>query len=136
MKTFQEWVEENHPETIEEGLFKNLALGAAIGAGAMGLAGKGLPSVQDLLPGRAAATQSQDDFDDDFDDEVASVKSKEKKLRAAADRVGIPKNQQGNLKGHMVGGVVTVVNGKKVPLTPKEAESVKWAQNLARRMGN
>jgi len=58
------------------------------------------------------------------------------KLRAAADRAGIPKTQQSNLKGHMVGGVVVSVNSRKVRLTPDEAENLKFAQELARRMGN
>jgi hypothetical protein len=39
MKTFEEWIAENHPEAIEEGLLKNLAIsGAMLGAscGVMG----------------------------------------------------------------------------------------------------
>jgi hypothetical protein len=136
MKSFHEWVAERHPESIEEGFFKNLALGAALGAGAMGMGGKLLPKSIYPTTNRAAATARADEMDDDFDDEISSVKSKEAKLRAAADRVGIPKAQQSNLKGHMVGGVVVSVNGRKVRLTPDEAENVKFAQELARRMGN
>jgi hypothetical protein len=134
MKTFQEWVAEKHPEAIEEGFFKNLALGAAIGAGAMGVGNRLMSSPSNPTPDRSSATARADDFDDD--EGVASVRKNEAKLRAAADRVGIPKNQQRSLKGHMVGGIVTVVNGKRVPLTPKEAEHVKAVQELARSMGN
>ena len=132
MKNFKEWLEQEHPETIEEGFFKNLALGSALAAGAMGMAGKFNQNTHHA-PSRTTASQSQDD---DFDDEVASVQGKDAKLRAAADRVGIPKNRQNNLKGHMVGGIVIMVNGKKVPLTPKEANHVRAVQNLARSMGN
>lgn len=130
---FSEWVEKNHPEALEEGFLKNaaLALGTAgaIAAGAAGM-GRGFPSHND----RPSATRMDDDFDDDG--EERSMMAKEAKLKAAAQRVGIPKSQWNNLKGHMTAGVVTVVNGKKVPLTPKEAEEVKFAQELARRMGN
>ena len=131
---FSEWVEKNHPEAIEEGFLKNaaLALGTA-GAIAAGAAGMGRGFTHD----RPSATRMDDDFDDDDDDgEERSMMAKEAKLRAAAQRVGIPKSQWNNLKGHMTGGVVTVVNGKKVPLTPKEASHVKAVQELARRMGN
>jgi hypothetical protein len=132
MKTFHEWVAERHPEAIEEGFFKNLALGAAIGAGAMGMGGKFLPTSVHPTTHRSAATARADDMDDG----IASVNSKEAKLRAAADRVGIPKAQQNNLKGHMVGGIVVSVNGRKVRLTPNEAEHVKAVQQIARSMGN
>lgn len=135
---FQEWMAERHPEAIEEGFFKNLALGAAIGAGAMGV-GNRLMSTPPSHPtsNRAAATARADDFDDDDDDNhVAHMQGMQKKLQAAAQRVGIPKSQWGNLKGHAVGGIVTVVNGKKVPLTPKEAEHVSAVQQMARDMGN
>ena len=78
---------------------------------------------------------TMDDFDDE-DSEEMSMTARAAKLKAAAQRVGIPKSQWNNLKGHMTGGVVTVVNGKKVPLTPREAEEVRFAQQLARSMGN
>jgi hypothetical protein len=129
MKTFHEWVEENHPGTIEEGFFKNLALGAMLGAGAMGVGGKMLPKMPNPLRGHASAAA-------DIDDEGRGIEAKEKKLQSAARRVGIPRSQWGNLRGHMTGGVVTIVNGKKVPLTPEEAETVRWARDLSRRMGN
>ena len=123
---------ENHPESLKEGFLKNaaLALGAAgaIAAGASSLGGKGL-----VAHSRPSATRMADDFEDDS---YKSMASKAEKLKAAAKRAGVPKNQWNNLKGHMTGGVVTVVNGKKVPLTPKEAERVKFVQDLSRRMGN
>jgi hypothetical protein len=130
---FSEWVEKNHPEALDEGFIKKaaLALGAAgaIAAGASGI-GRGLTSHHD----RPSATR-MDDFEDE-DSEEMSMTAQAAKLKAAAQRVGIPKSQWNNLKGHMKGGVVTVVNGKKVPLTPKEAEEVRFAQQLARSMGN
>lgn len=138
MKTFQEWMVERHPEELDEGFVKNLALAGALAAGAAGLAGRGVGGSGHTSPvhGRPAASQTQDDFDQDFDREEDAMAAKEAKLRAAAQRVGIPKSQWGNLKGHMTGGVVTVVNGKRVPLTPKEAAHVKAVQELARSMGN
>jgi len=133
MKSFHEWVAEKNPEAIEEGFFKNLALGASIGAGAMGLGGKFLKGHGHPTSNRAAATQS-DDYDED--DGERGMLQKERLLRAAAQKVGIPRSQWNNLQGRMVGGIVVTVNGKKVPLTPKEAQHVKDIQALARSMGN
>lgn len=127
---FSEWLEKNHPESLDEVSLRNtmLALGAAgaLAAGASGLIGKS----------ERGAYQNRSTIADEFDDEVSSVEAQEKKLRDAAQKVGIPKSQWNNLRGTMIGGVVTVVNGKKVPLTPEEAENVKFAQELGRRMGN
>ena len=132
---FSEWVAEKHPESLEEGFLKNAAL--ALGAAGAIAAGASSMGVRNLTPqSRPSATRMADDFDDDMDSEERSIVAKEAKLRAAAQRVGIPKSQWNNLKGHMTGGVVTVVNGKKVPLTPKEAKKVRFAQELAKRMGN
>lgn len=39
MMTFQEWMVERHPEAIEEGFMKNVALAGALAAGAAGAAG-------------------------------------------------------------------------------------------------
>lgn len=137
MKTFQEWMADNHPEELDEGFMKNLALAGALAAGAAGAAGWAGGN-KTSAPERptASQTQDQDDFDQDFDSEEAGMVAKEAKLRAAAQKVGIPRSQWGNLKGHMTGGVVTVVNGKRVPLTPKEAAHLKSIQELGRRMGN
>lgn len=136
MKTFQEWMVERHPEELDEGFMKNVALAGALAAGAAGAAGW-MGGGKAAAPDRptASQTQDQDDFDD-FDSEEAGMMAKEAKLRAAAQKVGIPRSQWGNLKGHMIGGVVTVVNGKRVPLTPKEASHVKAVQELGRSMGN
>jgi hypothetical protein len=133
IKTFSEWMEERHPEAIEEGFFKNLALGTALAAGAAGLGGKFLQGSGHPTSGRPAAAAQEDDFDDD-DDMERGVIAKEQKLRAAAQRVGIPRSQWNNLRGEMRGGVVTVVNGKTVPLTPAEKERVEWARGMQNRM--
>jgi len=132
MKTFSEWMAESHPEPIEEGFLKNMVIGGALAAGAAGAMGWG--GGKAATPERPAAAHAQEE--DDFDGEEDGMVAKEAKLRAAAQRVGIPKNQWNNLKGHMTGGVVVVVNGKRVPLTPKEAEHVNAVQELARSMGN
>lgn len=137
MKPFSEWMAESHPEELDEGFTKNAALAGALAAGAAGAMGW-VGSGKATTPDRPTASQPQDeeDFDQDFDREEDAMMAKEAKLRAAAQKVGIPRSQWGNLKSHMIGGVVTVVNGKRVPLTPKEAAHVKDVQDLARSMGN
>jgi hypothetical protein len=129
MKTFQEWMEDNHPESIDEGLLNKIVLGGALAAGAAGALGWG-GNVSDHS-GRPGVTRN-----DDMDEEEDEMEAKSAKLQAAAQRVGIPRSQWGKLKGHMTGGIVTVVNGKRVPLTPREAAEVKAVQKLARSMGN
>lgn len=135
MKTFHEWMADNHPETLDEGLLKNVALAGALAAGVAGASGW-MGDGKATHSGRSTASQAQDEDEDNFDNEEDGIMAKEAKLRAAAQRVGIPKSQWNNLRGHMTGGIVTVVNGKRVPLTPKEAAEVKAVQELARRMGN
>lgn len=126
---------DNHPETLDEGLLKNVALAGALAAGVAGASGW-MGDGKATHSGRSTASQAQDEDEDNFDNEEDGIMAKEAKLRAAAQRVGIPKSQWNNLRGHMTGGIVTVVNGKRVPLTPKEAAEVKAVQELARRMGN
>ena len=60
----------------------------------------------------------------------------DQKLKIAAQRAGVPKSEWGRLKGHATGGVITVVNGRKVPLTPREQIDVKDAIEFGRSMGN
>jgi hypothetical protein len=42
MKTFEEWIEENHPESVQEGWMKNVALGGALLGAGMGIGGMGI----------------------------------------------------------------------------------------------
>jgi hypothetical protein len=133
MNTFHEWMADNHPDTLDEGFLKNAALAGAMAAGVAGATGW-MGGENAGNPNRTSASQTQEE--DDFDDEEAGVMAKEAKLQAAAQRVGIPRSQWGRLKGHMTGGIVTVVNGRRVPLTPREAAEVKAVQELARGMGN
>ena len=44
MKTFKEYITENHPEAIEEGVFRNAMTYGLMGLGALGVAGK-MPKV-------------------------------------------------------------------------------------------
>lgn len=127
VKTFKDYLTKNHPEAIEEGWGKNL-----VTAGLIGLAGMKAGSfVKPTVDAIRSSVQSDGDFDDS-----RSVDKYNQKLLVAAKRAGVPKNEWGNLKGHAIGGVVTIVNGRKVPLSPKEAERVRDAQELSRRMGN
>lgn len=96
----------------------------------LGAAGKIKPTVN--LVKNAITSQVHDEFDDE-DREVSNY---DQKLKIAAQKVGIPKSEYGRLKGHATGGIVTVVNGKKVPLTPKEQKYVKDIEQLRRSMGN
>lgn len=130
MKTFQQYLEENHPETIEEGWGKNLITAGLIGMAGLGAAGKIKPTI-DLV--KSAVTSGSHD---EFDDEDREVSNYDQKLKIAAQKVGIPKSEYGRLKGHATGGIVTVVNGKKVPLTPKEQKYVRSIEQLRKSMGN
>jgi hypothetical protein len=130
MKTFQQYLEENHPETIEEGWGKNLVTAGLIGMAGLGAAGKIQPTINAV---KSAVTS---DFQDEFDDEDAEMNNYDQKLKIAAQKAGVPKSEFNRLKGHSTGGIVTIVNGKKVPLTPKEQKHVKSIEQLRRSMGN
>jgi hypothetical protein len=123
MKTFGEWLRERDPSLMESVESRRSFLGGLAAAGALAATG--------CYRGRG-----EDCEDEEEDDEYRGVLAKEQKLRAAAERVGIPRDQQRNLRGQMVGGIVVVVNGRRVPLTPKEAQHVKAMQEIAKRMGN
>ena len=130
MKTFQQYLEDNHPETIEEGLGKNLVTAGLIGMAGLGAAGKIKPTI-DIVK---SAVTSQEDQDKD-DDERGMI-NYDQKLKIAAQKAKVPKSEWGKLKGHATGGIVTVVNGRKVPLTPKEQRDVKAVEQLRKSMGN
>lgn len=70
MKTFSEWMAERHPESIDEGFFKNaaLALGAAgaIAAGSAGFMGQNTTNDQ----GRPAAASRDIESDPTFQRDV------------------------------------------------------------------
>lgn len=128
MKTFKEYLEENHPETIEEGWGRNLVTAGLIGMAGLGAAGKIKPTI-DIVK---SAVTSQEDQDDD---ETGMI-NYDQKLKTAAQKAGVPKSEFGRLKGHATGGIVTVVNGRKVPLTRKEQRDVKAVEQLRKSMGN
>ena len=128
MKTFKEYLEENHPETIEEGWGRNLVTLGLIGMAGLGAAGKIKPTI-DIVK---SAVTSQEDQDDD---ETGMI-NYDQKLKTAAQKAGVPKSEFGRLKGHATGGIVTVVNGRKVPLTRKEQRDVKAVEQLRKSMGN
>lgn len=56
MKTFNEWIIENHPEVIEEGWFKNLMAAGLIGASALG----GMHMLQPSTETNPASATQQD----------------------------------------------------------------------------
>ena len=119
---FSDWLAERHPESLDEGVRKNIAMALGALGTAAAISFSGLDKPADKYRAEKPMTSQQDD---------ATVK-----LQAAAQKVGIPKSQWNNLRGTIVGGVVTVVNGKDVPLTPKETKHVNAVKEIARRMGN
>ena len=128
MKTFQEYLKEK--ETIEEGWGKNLVTAGLIGMAGLGAAGKIKPTVN--LVKNAITSQVHDEFDSE-DREVSNY---DQKLKTAAQKAGVPKSEYDRLKGQSTGGIVTVVNGRKVPLTPKEQNHVRAIEQLRNSMGN
>jgi hypothetical protein len=130
MKTFEKWIEQNHPEAIEEGWMGKALLAGTAAAGLMA-ATTGL-GAKTQAPG-SAATSQEEDWDNDDDDDN-SMQRHHQDLLAAAKRAGVPPREWNNLKGHKTGGVVVVVNGRRVPLTKAEQEEVKWAENMKKRM--
>jgi len=124
IKTFQQYLEEYHPETIEEGWGRNLVTAGLIGMAGLGAAGKTIDIVK-------SAVTSQEDQEDE-----RGMNNYDQKLKTAAQKAGVPKSEWGKLKGHATGGIVTVVNGRKVPLTRKEQKDVRDAMELGRSMGN
>jgi len=128
MKTFQEYLKEK--ETIEEGWGKNLVTAGLIGMAGLGAAGKIKPTIDAVKSSVTSSSQ------DEFDDEESEVSNYDQKLKIAAQKAGVPKSEYGRLKGHATGGIVTVVNGRKVPLTPKEQKHVKAIEQLRKSMGN
>ena len=94
----------------------------------LGAAGKIKPTI-DIVK---SAVTSQEDQDDD---ETGMI-NYDQKLKTAAQKAGVPKSEFGRLKGHATGGIVTVVNGRKVPLTRKEQRDVKAVEQLRKSMGN
>lgn len=119
MKTFQEWMEERHPEAIEEGLMKKILLGGALAAAGVGALGgceyeqpsKGHPPAV-ICHGAAPP-----------------------RLREAAKRAGIPESEWGKLRGEKIGNVYISVNGREVPLNKREKEHVQAVERLSHRMG-
>ena len=139
MKTFKEYITENHPESIEEGAFRNAATYALMGLGALGVAGK-MPKVVTSAANTVKSAVTSRFQDQDHDEEEDNITTKmnryDQKLKIAAQRAGVPKSEWGRLKGHATGGVITVVNGRKVPLTPREQIDVKDSIEFGRSMGN
>ena len=130
MKTFKEYLKEKHQqEELDEGFLKKAGT-AALLAGALVGGYKGLKN-QSFGPARSQAASIWDEEEAEDRDEVLQH---QKDLLSAAKRAGVPQSQWNNLKGEKIGGVVVVVNGKKVPLTQEEKEEVSWAQNHRSRM--
>jgi hypothetical protein len=93
VKTFSEWMAENHPEELDEGLrdlansriARNLVAGAALTAGGLGIGSRMMAS----SPQKPAATTQEDQDDEDFiagdvDPDVEIAQEKAKMLRDAS----------------------------------------------------
>lgn len=59
MKTFEEWIKEEHPEALEEGWMKNLAVGGALLGAGMGVGGMMRGPAQQGNPQQAVTQQAQ-----------------------------------------------------------------------------
>lgn len=127
MKTFKEYVKENYNEDLDESFLRK-AGAAAILAGALTSGYKGLS--HSFSPTAPSATSSWGEDDVEYNQE-----KDERDLLSAAKRAGVPQSQWRNLKGEKSGGVIVVVNGRKVPLTKAEQQKVK-AADFARRLNN
>jgi len=128
MKTFQEYIMENHPESLEEGFWKNLAIGGTLVAGALGAGGM-------MGAGAGKADHQKQSVSADNFDNASDVNAIDKTelLQVAAQKVGIPHGQK--LTGTLEAGIVTSVNGKKVPLTPQQISQVNSIRSIKSRMG-
>lgn len=136
MKTFHEWLADKHPEMLDEGILqdlansklaRNLVAGATITAGGLGF-GAGAANAAAPKP-RPAATRAVDDEDDSYEIEIARQERDAAKLLAAAKRAGVPEREWNMLRtDDAAGGVIVRVNGRDVPLTPREKEIVRDAK--------
>ena len=68
MKTFSEWVAETHPESLDEGFWRNAMLAGTLAAGS--LMGHGAHAAEPVKPdaGRAAATSRVDQAKQDVEE--------------------------------------------------------------------
>lgn len=141
MKTFQEWMAERHPEMFDEGILQNMAnsrrvrnlvAGAALTAGSLGFGARAASAAAPKAPVKAAQ-QEDDDDDQDVDSmdvrtAIARQERDARALLAAAKRAGVPEREWNRLRTDgSAGGVITRVNGRDVPLTPREREIVQDA---------
>lgn len=110
MKTFQKYLEEKHPEVFDEGIFdnkyaRNIAVGAALAAGGLGLASKGVSKP-------VVSKVSQEDHDEDFIDDVSSdegIDAEKAKMLKMAKKIQMSKNKVGGVSSgsaHLSGGRV------------------------------
>lgn len=76
--------------------------------------------------------EDEDEDDEDWDDVRGARIAQEKaaaRLLTAAKRAGVPEREWNNLRtDDAAGGVIVRVNGRDVPLTPKEREIVRDAK--------
>lgn len=113
MKTFKEWIEKNHPETIDESFWKKAGAAALI-AGAL----TGCVNKPQAHPSCTNSSYSQ------------RIEKSKQDLLIAAKKAGVPRDEWSKLKGQKVGGIVVVVNGRKVPLTNTEKNIVKAVEKI------
>jgi hypothetical protein len=121
MKTFREYLEIKHPEVLDEGIFDNkyarsIAMGAALAAGGLGLASKGVSKP-------VVSKVSQEDHDEDFIDDTSSdegiAAEKAKMLRMAQK---VPMKTQVS-KGVEVSRGSAHLSGGKIDKAVKKAVS-------------
>jgi hypothetical protein len=118
MKTFSEWLVENHPEMIDEATFgptaRRFGMAALLAAGGLGMTGRA-NAADAKNPVKQSEEAEEEDHDEDFiagdsDDDAEIRKEKEYMLRKAAQLKTTTTRQNGVVvsrgSGHMVGGKV------------------------------
>ena len=116
MKTFNEWLEEKHPEMIDEVTFspavRKFGAAALLAAGGLGMMGRSANAADAKNPVKQS---EEEDHDEDFiagdlDDDAEIQKEKEYMLRKAAQLQTKTTRQNGVVvsrgSGHMAGGKV------------------------------
>ena len=150
MKTFNEWVVENHPEMIDEVTFspavRNFGAAALLAAGGLGMMGRSANAADTKNPVKQS---EEEDHDEDFiagdlDDDAEIQKEKEYMLRKAAQLKTTTTRQNDGVvvsrgSGHMVGGKVVgpsqqgINKGvQKASQSPKKFNSTRRLPELKR----
>lgn len=136
MKTFNEWIVENHPEMIDEATFgptaRKFGAAALLALGGLGMTGRAANAADTKTPVKQSEEAEEEDHDEDFiagdsDDDVEIQKEKEYMLRKAAQLKTTTTRQNGVVvsrgSGHMSGGKVVGPSQQKINKGVQKATS-------------